>query len=390
MVEQLLELFRSMPESAFNWIMKMLKNRFLTKSECVSEVKKFPVVMCPEDNQSFENTAKEIADRKIELLTSLHESGALLFRNCNIKSHENFVRILEMLDISPCDNHEYYGEVMRDNLGAVKGVMDVTFSSNSSVIIPHTEAFYWFKQPKYISFFCEETNCRYGETPLFNCVEILRDIPDELLNKLKDKKILMEFRFSSGPSSISSNNSGWQKKNTWQRAFGTEDRSIVEAILNRDDVEFKWEASGSLFVGVHVKLISTHPKTGERCFRGILYPSNNNRNFMIKNYIRPRMGWLHYLNLSLRDLHRNIKMKINRIDARDCLWVARLVGASLSKREKDILTNAYFKNVSIFRWRSDDMILIDNVKVGHARLNVDSTRKIKIYIGRYFDQSEIG
>jgi len=369
----------------------ILKDRLLKESECSSGRKKFPVVMYPKENQSFERILGEIADRKIELMASLHKNGSILFRNCKIKNYYSFGRILKALNIPPCNDGEYYGEVLRDYLKSEKGVMDVTFSPSpdSSVIPPHTEAYYWYKQPKYISFYCEETNCRYGETPLFNCVDIMEDIPDQLLNRLKNIKAVMEYRLSSDPLINESDTSARQMKNTWQRSFATTDKSQVERELDRDDVEYHWEENGRLLMKVYVKLVSRHPDTGELCFRGVRYPFNNNKKFMMKNYILPRLGLRKYLKFLIRDLHLNVMVKFNLIDSRDLFWVDSLDGVNLSKKENVILTNSYFKNVSIFKWQTDDMLIVDNIKLAHARLNVDSLRKIKIFISQYVDNKKI-
>ena len=89
------------------------------------------------------------------------------------------------------------------------------------------------------------------------------------------------------------------------------------------------------------------------------------------------------MNFLIQDFQLKVKLKFNLIDPRDFCWVDSLKDVNLSKKDKDILTNAYFKNVAIFKWQTDDMLIVDNIKCAHARLNVDSLRKIKIFIRTY-------
>lgn len=362
--------------------MTILKSRFLSEAECTFETKRFPIVLSPSLNQPFDAILDEISARRTELLEILHRNGAILLRNCNIENIRDFHRVLEVIEVLPAGNHEYYGEVIRNKIGSHG--REVTLVGDDDVVIPHTEAYYWYRQPKYISFYCEQSDCEAGETPLFDCAGIMKSIPSDLLGKLKGAKVLMQYIYASESRTRASRQYPTvQLKNTWQRIFETRDKKEVERELDRDDVEFCWMNNDELLVKVVTDLISKHPATGQLCFRGVRYPSRSNHEYMLKEFIKPRLGDRTYGTLAA------LLFKFRSSDPRRYFWTDSIVDMELSKREENDLTEAYFKNCSIFRWKTGDMILIDNLKMAHARLNVDAHRKICIFIGEYFDQKKL-
>ena len=61
-------------------------------------------------------------------------------------------------------------------------------------------------------------------------------------------------------------------------------------------------------------------------------------------------------------------------------------GPQLSVSEQECLSEIFFKNSTIFRWRSGDVLVVDNIKTAHGRLNIDAPRTIHVFLSEYVDQ----
>ena len=363
--------------------MTIIEKRLLTEAEYSKEStnRKIPTVFSPGTKQPLEEVLQEIGERKDELLNQMNQDGAILLRNFDINSLEDCRRVLEAIGIPLHSDDLCVGEVIRKKVDDYAS--EVTMQDSNELVPPHTEAYFWYRQPKSISFYCEKANCRYGETPLFDCVNIFKAIPPGLLHKLQGKKVLMQFEYSASETDRSAISST-QIKNTWQQVFKTQDKSVVEKALDRDDVEYAWKPNGALLVKVHVDLIAKHPVTGEKCFRGVRYLSLDSLIYMSKHFIRPRLGVLSSMKLTVKAL------LAKTIDTRRIYWTDSLVDSSLSRKEKRLLVEIYFNNCAIFKWKTGDLLLIDNIKMGHARLNIKGERNIYAFMGEYIDQKALG
>ena len=193
----------------------------------------------------------------------------------------------------------------------------------------------------------------------------------------------MQFEYSASETDRSAI-SQTQIKNTWQQVFNTQDKSVVEKALDRDDVEYDWKRTGALLVKVYVYLIAKHPMTGEKCFRGVRYLSLDSLIYMSKHFIQPRLGVLSSAKLIVKAL------LAKTIDTRKIYRTDSLVGSDLSRKEKRFLVETYFNNCAIFKWQTGDLLLVDNIKVGHARLNIKGERNIYAFAGEYIDQLKLG
>jgi alpha-ketoglutarate-dependent taurine dioxygenase len=360
----------------------IIDKRLLSEAEYSKEStnRKIPTVFSPGTMQPFEAVLQEIRERKDELLNQMCQDGAILLRGFDIKSLEDCHCVLEAIGIPLNSDDLCVGEVIRKKVDDYAS--EVTMQDSNEVVPPHTEGYFWYRQPKSISFYCEKANCRYGETPLFDCVNILKALPPKLLRKLQGKKVLMQFEYSASETDRSAI-SKTQIKNTWQQVFNTQDKSVVEKALDRDDVEYDWKRTGALLVKVYVDLIAKHPMTGEKCFRGVRYLFLDSLIYMSKHFIRPRLGVLSSAKLIVKAL------LAKTIDTRKVYWTDSLVGINLCRKEKRLLVEAYFNNCAIFKWQTGDLLLVDNIKVGHARLNIKGERNIYAFAGEYIDQKKL-
>lgn len=79
----------------------------------------------------------------------------------------------------------------------------------------------------------------------------------------------------------------------------------------------------------------------------------------------------------------------NWVEHQRYAWKTSIQNLHLSKTEIKEITNAIFKNMTVFRWKTGDVLLIDNIKTAHGRLNIDGDRTLHVFISTYIDQKII-
>ena len=346
-----------------------------------------PKVISTSAGRSTSDFLAQVEANKTELRKQLASHGALLFRKCGMNTTEDFHRLLEGLQIDPCDPNHYYGEVMRAATG--DNVMEPTLVPPDLVIAPHNESAFWYKQPEYISFFCQETNALAGQTPIINCAKVAADFAPELREKLLQSSAVNEYVFDD----LHSNKTlvKGQKRNTWQVAFQTSEREAVEAIAaERNDVELLWRKSGALHIKIKSAVFVTHPTTGELCFRAMRAFDFANVKYMLEEFAKDQMPYHKYLSSkSIIGLSSWLTGN-NLIEHQKYSWKTTIEnGPELTPEESACVTETLFKHATIFRWHPEDVLVIDNVKAAHGRLNVDAKRVIHVFMSKYIDQKTI-
>lgn len=346
-----------------------------------------PKILSTPSGMSVSDFLAQVKGNQSELREQLASHGALLFRKCGVKTTDDFHQLLNSLNIEPCDPNHYYGEVMRASTG--DNVMEPTLVPPDLVIAPHNESAFWYKQPEYISFFCQETHALGGQTPIIDCAKVAADFSPELREKLLESSAVNEYVFDD----LHSNKTlvKGQKRNSWQVAFQTSERDVVEAIAaERNDVELFWRKAGALHVKIKSAVFATHPTTGQLCFRAMRAFDFANVKYMLQEFAKDQMPYSKYLSSkSIIGLSSWLTSK-KLVEHQKYSWKTTIQdGPELTPEQRTSVTDTLFKHATIFRWHPEDVLVIDNVKTAHGRLNVDAKRVIHVFMSKYIDQKTI-
>jgi len=330
----------------------------------------FPVVLAPDDEtkNSFEELKSLINRHKEEINQLIGEKGAVLFRGFEVDMPEEFEHILIDLGIQLESN--YIGNLTpRNRVGS--HVFTSTEVDRHLIIYPHNEYAYLKEKPNKIAFFCKEAPLKYGETPIYDCASIYRSMPSELQELFASKKIeykkhypLKQFFFSRGI------------QNTWSDAFETTDKLKIEEICAKAGSTCVWASNGDLFVISTRPAIITHPVTGELCMH--MHLSSEYTHFLEMKELKEREGFFEYI-LTYLKMWIYLKMKLNPVS------VAFADGTKFSNAIEKELYNVYRKNRALFAWKKGDVLVLDNLKMAHGRMNVIPPRKILTAFGDMVD-----
>ena len=209
-----------------------------------------PVTALPADEgTSVDELLAWVEKNREEVFAKVHESGALLLRGFGFRDASEFERFSRTL----CPELQSYvgGNSPRHRVeGAVYTSTEYPPKARISL---HNEASYLKEIPRHIMFFCEVPAEVGGQTPLADCRGILSRIRDDVRERFDTKKV----RY------VNNLNPGSGMGRSWQEAFESDDRSVVEERLKAGGYEYTWKPDGGLRTSIVADATRRHPVTGE-------------------------------------------------------------------------------------------------------------------------------
>jgi alpha-ketoglutarate-dependent taurine dioxygenase len=292
-----------------------------------------------------------------EIKQCVRANGTLLLRGLPITLPAHYQAALEALDY----------DLYRTNYGGASprsNVTEKTFVSTEApapfIIGLHTEFCYQTTRPGMISFFCVSPAAAYGETPLFDCNAIWSDLSPALRDRLAKDGLLYKRFFFGKKSAINF-------RKTWRDTFQTEEKSIVEKFLNAEGMRFEWDKDDNLATELSLPAVLHDPLCGKPCISITMF----NADSFTYNFRHFRKRYNPALRLALEWFVRREYSKPNTF-----LKVLHGSGANFTTEESAEIQRAAWANAIVFPWRTGDLLLIDNIRFGHARLNVRKPRRL--------------
>jgi alpha-ketoglutarate-dependent taurine dioxygenase len=343
-----------------------------------------PLVLTTTERADTAALLAHIVSQRASLRQRLSQHGAILFRGCGIDRVEDFEALLSALGIRSQDPNYYYGEVARAVTGSL--AMEPTRVHPDMVIAPHNEQAFWYAQPLFIAFYCADTQARFGQTPLVDCAAVAASLSPQLREKLLQAAVVSEYVFDSredNPELVKG-----QKRNTWQRAFQASSREAVEAFLGgRSDVTLSWRERNRLHIQVHTGAFARHPTSQALCFRALRAFDFPNLQYMLSELARDQLPLAKRLaTQGLAGVGAWLSSS-GWVEHRRYAWKTSLPELELTRAEHAEITQCLFEHATIFRWHSGDVLVVDNIRAAHGRLNIDAPRTLHVYMSENVDQA---
>lgn len=301
--------------------------------------KKLPLVVEPSMNYSNLESLLEICSEERELLQNkLLHHGALLFRGFPLSSETEFEKFVRAFSNKNLLNYAG-GASPRVELTS-GGVYSSTEYPPELMLALHNELSYSSNYPEQVYFCCITAPESGGETPIADSRAILKKINSEIVNEFKRKQIkyVRNLRGDTG--------SGY----SWQDAFETEDKSLVEKHCRLTGAEFQWKKDNCLQISQIRPATAIHPQTGEEVWFNQadgFHPSN--------------VYGENYLNLNEEEFRLNVKFADES-----------LIDISMLNHIREVLR----KEMVVFKWREGDVLFLDNLLIAHGRMPFSGKRKI--------------
>lgn len=231
----------------------------------------------------------------------------------------------------------------------------------SSLPIPlHCEMSYTVRHPIQIAFLCAVAPRQGGETPLADMAAVCSSLPASVRRRFEELGVTYE-QSVPGRRLVP-----WRK--TWRDMFETDDPGKVESICRDQEIEARWLPGGGLL------LRNTRPATRQEPTSGAEVWFNHAHIF------HPSFAWeLRRIGqwargLAVGVLEVLLRGPLKRVAFRHSVCYGD--GSPISPADIRAVRAALWSQARMFAWRQGDLVLLDNLRIAHARMPYAGPRRI--------------
>ncbi|HZF42111.1 MAG TPA: TauD/TfdA family dioxygenase [Sphingomonadaceae bacterium] len=213
-----------------------------------------PFAVRPTGSRSVDAAVATATEQRPTLSAHLLDAGALLFRGFDLRTPEDFSRLVDAFTGgAPRFGYAGGASPRRALSGSGDGLYSSTEYPPDMELSLHNELSYADVHPRHLFFFCLVAPEQGGATTLGDSRRILRRIDPEVLDLFQTKDVRYVRNLSPDAGS------GY----SWQDAFETLDPSAAEAACQRIGADWEWREGGLLHVSQLRLATARHPVTGE-------------------------------------------------------------------------------------------------------------------------------
>lgn len=276
-----------------------------------------------------------------QIIKWLEIHGGILFRGFNLASPVDFEKFCQAM--YP-ELYGKYGDLPKKEAG--EKIYKSTPYPNNKMIMFHNESSHQYRWPRRQWFYCEKPSATGGATPIVDCREMYAKLPQAIRKKLEEKKLRYTRNFSGLDVS-------------WQHFFKTEDRTEVEDICHKGNIQFEWYGDDNLRISEICPAVIKHPVTGDMSF-----------------FNQIQLHHYSFLEASVRDQllrtggEKNLPRNVYYGD-----------GEPLEPLLIDLISELYEECAVRFKWQQGDVVMVDNMLAAHARDPFEGERKMVVAMG---------
>ncbi|MCW3466088.1 TauD/TfdA family dioxygenase [Chitinophaga nivalis] len=275
----------------------------------------------------------------------LAEEGALLIRGLNIKSGEEFSRMLTLFFGSEPGAYTYRST---PRTSVEHNIYTASEYHPSETIPQHNENAYAHTWPLTIGFLCVQKAATMGNTPISDSRVAYAQIPADIREEFERKKVMYVRNYSDVDL-------------PWTEVFQTTEKGEVEAFCKAHNIGFEWTETGLRTKQINQGVIQ-HPVTAEKLW------FNQAHLFHVSSLQED-------LQESLLDLLGEEFLPRNAYFGD---------GTPIDTEALSIIREVYDNTKFSFQWENQDLLLLDNMLFTHGREPFSGDRKVLVGMGRNY------
>ena len=312
-----------------------------------------------------------IQENKAPLQQLLTKHGALLFRNFDIQSAQDFE------DIS----HEIDDELKNNYLGTSprNSITKYTFSASELPhfypIPQHCEMSFLKFPPRKLFFYCHVAPAVNGETPVCDFRKVYAQLDNEVKTAF-EKKGVKTIRNYDGPNAKAKFDL-WKLKR-WDEVFNTTDKSKVEATCNEYEIAFEWLENDKLRLFNEQDAFIKHPVTGEGVWFNHTQVFHRDAAAIEYSHIAKRQKTLSASFYSALTSFLTFTKKISVPTLSLGTHSVFKDGSEIPTSYVEHLQQTIWNNMQFFPWQKGDVLAIDNFSTSHGRMPYKGPREIYV------------
>jgi amino acid adenylation domain-containing protein len=301
----------------------------------------FPFVLSPAvadiDLAAWAADQRELVERW------LFEHGALLFRGFDISSlaqFEQFTRATSRCLMA-------YTERSSPRTPLQGHVYTSTDHPADQIIPLHNEQSYTLDWPMKLWFCCFEPAASGGGTIIADSRKILRRLEPHIIEQFTRRQIMYVRNYGNGLGL------------SWQEAFQTDDRAVVEERCREAAIEFEWKDQARLRTRQVRPAVRRHPQTGAPVW------------FNHAAFFHPT------------SLERPARASLLAAVGEDELPTNTFYGdhSAIEPPVLEHIREAYRRETVSFLWRRGDLLMLDNMLTAHGRESFTGRRRVAVVMG---------
>ena len=278
---------------------------------------------------------------------NLLRHGAILFRGFGIGSAAQFEEVVRSVSPELIE----YGERSSPRSKVSGTVYTSTDHPADQPIFLHNEQSYTLNWPMKIWFCCLEPPRQQGRTPIADSRKILNRIDARAVGKFIQKRLMYVRNYGEGLGL------------SWQVAFQTSDRRVVEDHCRRACIEFEWRDENRLRTRQVRPAVRLHPKTQEPVwFNHAVFFHASSLDALTRESILAVVGE-------------------DELPFNTCYGD----GAAIEPEVLGQIRAAFYEETVSFAWERGDVLMLDNMLVAHGREPYVGSRKIVVCMSEPFD-----
>lgn len=274
---------------------------------------------------------RSVVDEKIQ------KNGAILFRGFNIDSSEKFEQVIETFSAKPLLSYEFRS-TPRKSVG--RNVYTSTEYPSDQYIPIHSEFSYTRHWPSHIYFCCLKAATYKGYTPIADNREVYALIPKDIREEFEAKGVRYLRNYGDMDLSV-------------EEVFGSIDKQQVENICEKYGILFQWKGD-HLNTWQDCQATTEHPGSGEKLW------FNQAHLFHVSSRGEEIMEAL-ISEFGMNSLPRHATFSD---------------GGEIPLAYLDVIRDCYKKSSIEFPWQEGDVLILDNMLIGHGRSDFEGDRKV--------------
>lgn len=316
----------------------------LIGSEYLSPQEPLPLVLRPQVTDF--DLISWVKDNHDYLESNLLKHGGLLFRDFDIgevSRFELFVRTLSPELMDYLDQHTPRTRV-------TEAVYTSTEYPADHYIPFHSENSKNHVWPLKIWFFCLQPAASGGETPIADNRKVFQLLDPRIKERFISKQVMYVRNFGEGVGL------------SWQTAFQTENKNVVEEYCRRSRMEFTWKDRNRLRLRHVCQAIAGHPVTGETVW------FNQAHLFHVAG-LEPAVRE------SLLGMFKKEDLPSNAYYGD---------GGRIEDSVIEEIRECYRTVAVTFPWQPGDLLMLDNMLVAHGRTPFVGSRRVLVAMAEPF------